>query len=103
MTEGHRQIKGSRTMWVDGHRARITGDTMDRGRRTKGSRTITHRRIERATAIVTGNATATATKAETSIVIAITIMTGMANHIITFTPHREPRLRCRQVNRFWCV
>src|ERR1700719_4623915 len=93
-TEGRRQLKGSRTMPVGHHRARITDDMRGLHRRTKGGRTITrHRRSE---------TSAIETKVAIVIVIAILTVAGMANPITGMCTLRpELLLHCRRVNRFW--
>jgi hypothetical protein len=84
-------------MPVGRHQTRITDEPMGLRRRIKSDPTITHRLhlrlIAAETAIVT----------ETQTGIAITIVTAIANHIITCTLRRGLLLRCLQVKQFWCA
>jgi hypothetical protein len=100
MKERHRrQTKGGRTMQVGRRRTQITDDTMGHRRRIKGGPMITRHRRHRLIATETEIVTET----QTGIVIAITIVTGIANRIITCTLRRGLLLRCLQVSQFWCA
>jgi hypothetical protein len=85
LMRGRRQIRGSRTTRVDRRRTRITDGMMGLRHRIKVGPMITrrhrHRRI--------GTKTETVTETQTGIVIAIMIVTGMANHITMCTQHQE--------------